>query len=42
MFYAYAGRDDHGFGGFHGDDVDDGPINSDCSDDELDDGDFQS
>ena len=32
--------DDDGVGGFHGDDVCDGPIDGDNSDDELDDGDF--
>ena len=31
-----------GVGGFHGDDVDDGPIDGDSNDDELDDGDFLS
>ena len=34
--------DDDGVGGFHGDDVDDGPIDGESSDDELDDGDFLS
>ena len=43
MFDAYydgdrdddGGDDYDGVGGFHGDDVDDGPINSGSSDDEL-------
>ena len=50
MFDAYYdfGRDDDGVsvddgaGGFHSDDVDDRPIDSDSSEDELDDGDFLS
>ena len=33
---------DDGAGGFHSDDVDDRPIDSDSSEDELDDGDFLS
>ena len=43
MFDAYydGGRDD-GVGGFHGDVVDDRPIDGDSSDDELDDSDFLS
>ena len=48
FFYAYydLGRDDDGVsvddgaGVFHSDDVDDRPIDSDSSEDELDDGDF--
>ena len=50
MFVAYYifDRDDDGVsvnvgaGGFHSDDVDDRPIDSDNSEDELDDGDFLS
>ena len=47
MFDAYddfddGGSDDGGVGGFHGDDVDDGRIDTDSSDDELNDGDFLS
>ena len=47
LFDAYddfddGGGDDDGVGGFHGDDVDEGPINGGSSDDELDDGDFLS
>ena len=34
--------DEDGVGGFHGDDVGDGPIDGDSSDDELDDADFLS
>ena len=33
---------DDGVGGFHSDDVDDRPIDSDSSEDEFDDGDFPS
>ena len=40
MFDAYI--DDDGVGGFHGDDVDDGPIDGERSDEEIDDGDFLS
>jgi len=47
MFDAYddfdgGGSDDDGVGGFHGDGVDEGPIDGDSTDDELDDGDFLS
>ena len=50
MFDAYydgdrdddGGDDYDGVGGFHGDDVDDGPIDGESSDDELDDGYFLS
>ena len=35
-----GGKDDDGIGVFHGDDVDDGPINGESSDEEIDDGDF--
>ena len=47
MFNAYddfecGGSDDDGVGGFHGDGVDEGPIDGDSTDDELDDGDFLS
>jgi len=46
MFDAYIDDDgegdDDGVGGFHGDDVDDGPINGESSDEEIDDGDFLS
>jgi len=47
MFNAYddfecGGSDDDGVGGFHGDGVDEGPIDGDSTDDELDDGDFPS
>jgi hypothetical protein len=47
MFDAYndfdvGGGDDDGVDGFHGDDVDEGPIDGDSSDDELDDGNFLS
>ena len=34
--------DDDGVGGFHGDGFDEGPIDGDSTDDELDDGDFIS
>ena len=42
MFDAYDDFDDGGVGGFHGDDVDDGRIDTNSSDDELNDGDFLS
>ena len=46
MFDAYIDDDgegdDDGVGGFHGDDVDDGPIDGKSSDEEIDDGDFLS
>ena len=50
IFYAYYDLDrdddgvsvDDGVGGFHSDDVDDRPIDSDSSEDEFDDGDFPS
>jgi hypothetical protein len=47
MFDAYDGFDvgggnDDGVDGFHGDGVDEGPINGDSSDDEFNDGDFLS
>jgi len=42
MFDAYGGGDDDEVGGFHGDDIDDGSIDSDSSHDEVDDGDFLS
>ena len=46
MFDAYIDDDgegdDDGVGGFHGDDVDDGPIDGESSDEEIDDGDFLS
>ena len=50
MFGAYIDNsggddgvgDDDGVGGFHGDDVGNGPIDVDSSDDELDDADFLS
>ena len=47
MFDAYddfddGGGDDDCVGGFHGDGIDEGPIDGDSSDDELDDSDFLS
>ena len=45
MFDAYIdddGGDDDGVGGFYGDDVDDGPIDGERRDEEIDDGDFLS
>ena len=42
MFDAYGGGDDDEVGGFHGDDIDDGSIDSDSSHDEVDDCDFLS
>ena len=42
MFDAYDDFDDGGVGGFHGDDVDDGRIDTNSSDDELNDGNFLS
>jgi len=46
MFDAYIDDDgecdDDGVGGFHGDDVDDGPIDGESSDEKIDDGDFLS